>query len=294
MSNDRLLNRHITEKIVHYYLSTKALPVAETYKVFGNTTLTVAQMANCVFKSSTEEVYILFYFESTLFIYITLASNLKPVQRWSIFHNRRNPFFDWRICNCEFLSDWNLKDFSCCSCNGRLMELNWIPVWEQSWRTELTFTFPYFHVNTTTMGKQQMTMQERTRMVVRITQSRDTTQGRSFSQDSHPSGHGKHSNIPDLPYWFSSPCKEKNYVCLPCIGPKHIHQHVHSIVTNSKIKINTWGEADLFPCSILLYISELEVAEMKQMYKKVKTSTSKISQFLAWKEAIYDLMVTTF
>lgn len=68
-----------------------------------------------------------------------------------------------------------------------------------------TFTFPYFHVNTTTIGKQQITIQDSTKIVVRITQSSDTTHGRSSSQDSQPSGHGKHSNTPILPYWFSSP-----------------------------------------------------------------------------------------
>lgn len=92
-----------------------------------------------------------------------------------------------------------------------------------SLRSWPTFTFPYFQVNATTIGKQQMTMQDNTRIVVRITQSRDTTQGRSSSQDSHPSGHGKHSNTPIFPYWFSSPCKEtESFYTFKSI--RYIHQ----------------------------------------------------------------------
>lgn len=65
---------------------------------------------------------------------------------------------------------------------------------------KLTFTLPYFQVKITTIGKQQIITHERTRMTVRITQLRETTQGLSSSQNSHPSGQGRHSNTPVLPY----------------------------------------------------------------------------------------------
>lgn len=104
----------------------------------------------------------------------------------------------------------------------------------------ITLTFPYFHVKTTTIGRQQMMMQERTRIVVRITQSRDTTQGRSSSQDSHPSGHGKHSNTPSLPYWFSSPCKEKEGFYVFIVDRSgHIHQTTANSCTRPLMKTST-------------------------------------------------------
>lgn len=73
----------------------------------------------------------------------------------------------------------------------------------------LTLTFPYFHVKNTMTGRKRIMTHDRTRIIVLITQFSDTTQGRLSIQDSHPSAHDKHSNMPAFSYWFSSPWKKK-------------------------------------------------------------------------------------
>lgn len=55
------------------------------------------------------------------------------------------------------------------------------------------------------MGRQQAIMQERHRIELRITQFRETTQGLSSVQESHPSGQAIHSNIPTMSYWLGRP-----------------------------------------------------------------------------------------
>lgn len=46
-------------------------------------------------------------------------------------------------------------------------------------------------------------------MTVRITQFKETTQGRSSSHNSQPSGQGRHSNMPSFSYWLLSPQNKK-------------------------------------------------------------------------------------
>jgi hypothetical protein len=71
-----------------------------------------------------------------------------------------------------------------------------------------TFTLPYFQVNRTTTGRQHMMTQDKIRIAVRMTQFRDTTQGRSSSQNSQPSAHCRHSNIVASLYWLSISCRQ--------------------------------------------------------------------------------------
>ena len=71
-----------------------------------------------------------------------------------------------------------------------------------------TLMLPYFQVNRTTTGRQHMMTQDKIRIAVRMTQFRDTTQGRSSSQDSQPSAHCRHSNIAVSLYWLSISCRQ--------------------------------------------------------------------------------------
>lgn len=68
----------------------------------------------------------------------------------------------------------------------------------------LTLTFPYFHVNRTTAGRQAMMQHSSIRIAVRINQFNETTHGEPSSHDSHPSAQGRHSKIPSTAYWLSA------------------------------------------------------------------------------------------
>ena len=110
---------------------------------------------------------------------------------------------------------WPSSDHSCGYCsyvNQPAIDLVSVTCLRQRYVNKFkigpTLTLPYFQVKRTTTGRQHMMTQDKMRIAVRMTQFRDTTQGRSSSQDSQPSAHCRHSNIAESLYWLSISCRQ--------------------------------------------------------------------------------------
>ena len=114
--------------------------------------------------------------------------------------------FEYRKLGCVLI--WLENDFKSNAWHGKTVSAV-MGLYTKKIFITLTLTFPYFHVKNTITGKKSIITQDSTRMIVLITQLRETTHGRLSMHDSQPSAQGRHSNCPASLYRLFSPWKDK-------------------------------------------------------------------------------------